>query len=205
MSNEKDCACGHGKSSHSYGYYQCYHEDCGCMKFTKQEPFPNKNWTGKMADAEDKCESVNVNSEAAELRAAIKRSGLTPVRFATELFVIPKPHPDTIDTYDVGLLGGDQSWHVYRWHDYLRSELERAHEFYAAIIEQERHQCDVYKKAAATASNYIADREQSPTTIWLACGRKIEIEYSEVKSEIEGGQAYLEITSEMHPSFEGKQ
>jgi hypothetical protein len=201
--NPKDCACGHGKSSHSYGYYQCYHEDCGCMKFTKQEPFPNKNWTGKMADAEDKCDSVNVNSEASELRAAIKRSGMRPVRFSTELFVIPTERKEGIDTYDAGILGGDQSWHVYRWHDYLRSELERAHEFYAAIIEEERHQRDVYQKAAAIASNYIADDDTFPSTIWLACGRKVKVECAQPM--LEGPQPYLTVETEMHPSFEGKQ
>lgn len=60
---------------------------------------------------------------------------------------------ESIDTYDAGLLGGDTSWPVEYWHDYLRSELARAHEFYAAIIEQERHQAAVYQKAAATASS----------------------------------------------------
>ncbi|BAK66850.1 hypothetical protein SLG_21750 [Sphingobium sp. SYK-6] len=42
----------------------------------------------------------------------------------------------TIDAYDAGLLndfgGGDVNW----WQDYLRAELGRAHDFYAAHIER---------------------------------------------------------------------
>lgn len=41
----------------------------------------------------------------------------------------------TLDYYDAGLLGdgggGDVSW----WQDYIRSELERAHEFYQSQID----------------------------------------------------------------------
>lgn len=71
------------------------------------------------------------------------------------------------------------------------------------VVAQEQHQRDVYQKAAAIAPNYIADREQMPETIWLACGRKIEIEYSDLKSKVEEGRAYLEISSELHPAFGG--
>lgn len=39
-----------------------------------------------------------------------------------------------MDEYDAGLLGGDPTWSVEDWHDYLRSELDRAKEFY-----QEQH------------------------------------------------------------------
>lgn len=49
--------------------------------------------------------------------------------------------------------------------------------------------------------NYIADREQMPTEVWFANGRHVEIEYSAVKSEIEGGKAYLVIDRKPHPAF----
>lgn len=42
-----------------------------------------------------------------------------------------EPASFSLDAYDAGLLGdgggGDVSW----WHDYIRSELDRAHEFYS--------------------------------------------------------------------------
>jgi hypothetical protein len=117
--NENRCSCGHTASMHSYGYYQCYGDDCGCMKF------------------KDISELVNVNSEALLQRKA-----------------------DAEHAYDAGLLGGNSKWRVDQWHDYLRVELARAHDFYQQLIEQEQHQRDVYQKAAATASNYIADCEQ---------------------------------------------
>lgn len=40
-----------------------------------------------------------------------------------------------LDTYDAGLLGGDEWATVEWWHDYMRSELARAHEFYADQFE----------------------------------------------------------------------
>ena len=39
--------------------------------------------------------------------------------------------PEEPDTYDAGLLGGDKSWSVEQWHDYVRSVLASAHKFYA--------------------------------------------------------------------------
>ena len=172
--------------------------------------YPSDYWRSK-ADAEDKCESVNVNSEArshaerelAELKSAVKNSGLKPLRFGCELWLIPTLHPESIDTYDAGLLGGGSSWSIEQWHDYLRYELSRAHEFYAATIEQERHQRDVYQKAAATASNYIADDDTFPTTVWLSCGRKVKVECAQPM--LEGPQPYLIVSMETHPTFEGKQ
>lgn len=68
---------------------------------------------------------------------------------------------------------------------------------------QEQHQMAVYQKAAATASNYIADDDTFPTTIWLACGRKVKIECA--SPMLEGPQPYLTIETELHPSFEEKQ
>jgi hypothetical protein len=55
-------------------------------------------------------------------------------RIAKSIRALPIPYPDTVrdalDRYDAGLLGdgggGDVDW----WHDYIRAELERAHEFY---------------------------------------------------------------------------
>ncbi|MCY1741200.1 hypothetical protein [Ensifer sp. SL37] len=45
-----------------------------------------------------------------------------------------EPASISLDAYDAGLLGdgggGDVSW----WHDYIRSELDRAHEFYSAQL-----------------------------------------------------------------------
>lgn len=49
--------------------------------------------------------------------------------------------------------------------------------------------------------NYIADDEVHPTTVWFANGRKVSIEHTEVKNEIEGGDAYLQIERELHPAF----
>lgn len=40
-----------------------------------------------------------------------------------------------IDCYDAGLLGGHDGLSVEWWHDYLRAELDRAHDFYAQQVE----------------------------------------------------------------------
>ena len=51
-----------------------------------------------------------------------------------------------MDTYDAGLLssygGGDVAW----WHDYIRAELARAHDFYQAQLEQTSHARQVFPK-----------------------------------------------------------
>jgi hypothetical protein len=49
--------------------------------------------------------------------------------------------------------------------------------------------------------NYIADDDTSPRCVWFANGRKVAIEYTEVKSEIKGGEAYLTVERELHPAF----
>lgn len=43
--------------------------------------------------------------------------------------------PDELDTYDAGLLGGTTSYTVEDWHDYIRSELAQAHDFYQSQID----------------------------------------------------------------------
>jgi hypothetical protein len=42
---------------------------------------------------------------------------------------------DELRAYDAGLLGGIAEWSVSDWHDYIRSELARAHDFYADQFE----------------------------------------------------------------------
>ena len=42
------------------------------------------------------------------------------------------------ERYDAGLLGDGGGGDVQQWHDYLRCELDRAHEFYTAEIERLR-------------------------------------------------------------------
>jgi len=49
--------------------------------------------------------------------------------------------------------------------------------------------------------NYIADHDTYPQTVWFANGRRVSIDHTEVKSEIKGGDAYLQIDRFMHPAF----
>lgn len=70
---------------------------------------------------------------------------------------------------------------------------------------QLRKEVENLAKVIFAGTNYIADSEQCPQTVWFANGRKVTIEHTPVKSEIEGGDAYLEITNEKHPSFGGSQ
>ena len=52
--------------------------------------------------------------------------------------------------------------------------------------------------------NYIADHDTYPQTVWFANGRRVSIDHTEVKSEIEGGRAYLQIDRNLHPAFQGQ-
>ena len=59
--------------------------------------------------------------------------------------------PDTspaalLDCYDAGLLGGENGFPRDWWHDYIRAELGRAHEFYAQQFATEK---EAHEKAIA--------------------------------------------------------
>lgn len=56
-------------------------------------------------------------------------------------------------------------------------------------------------KELAASTNYIADCEVHPATIWFANGRRVSIDHTEVTNEIEGGDAYLEVDTFLHPTF----
>ncbi len=55
-----------------------------------------------------------------------------------------------------------------------------------------------------TGGNYIADHDTYPQTVWFANGRRVSIDHTEVKNEIEGGRAYLQIDRNLHPAFRGQ-
>jgi hypothetical protein len=79
-----------------------------------------------------------------------------------------------IDRYDSGLLsdfGGDVNW----WQDYLRAELDHAHEFYQKQLENHKLQ-------------------QEHATVWW------DGEYSVVRHEYEGGEGWIPLyTDPPHP------
>lgn len=47
----------------------------------------------------------------------------------------PKPEPLNLDHYDTGLFGGSSLCDVSWWHNYLRVELERAHDYYQSQVD----------------------------------------------------------------------
>jgi hypothetical protein len=41
-----------------------------------------------------------------------------------------------LDAFDSGLLGGDKTWSVEQWHDYIRSLLDESYDYYQQQLEQ---------------------------------------------------------------------
>jgi hypothetical protein len=55
------------------------------------------------------------------------------------------------DCYDAGLLGDFGGGNVEWWQDYIRAELARAHDFYAAVLSRDGEEADKFGKAASDA------------------------------------------------------
>ena len=110
-------------------------------------------WDGHDFDAEDIQDAAlkhgliratvfnpNIHIDHLGVGAEAGDEWFVPSEWVEALFTHPppdkeaEPEPVALDTYDAGLLGdgggGDVGW----WHDYIRAELERAHEFYASQI-----------------------------------------------------------------------
>ncbi|MCY1218258.1 hypothetical protein D9M72_302000 [compost metagenome] len=95
------------------------------MKFTvRRLGFPYQEMT--VIEGSATIESGLLNQDEAQAMAAELRSAADDLA--------PRDTP-ALDEYDAGLLssagGGDVDW----WQDYLRAELERAHEFYQSQLE----------------------------------------------------------------------
>ena len=71
------------------------------------------------------------------------------------------------DRYDAGLFGGDTTWSAEDWHDYLRAELGRWHDFYSDQIE-------TLEKRVADAESVIASINSLRDKAYEERGEEIE-------------------------------
>lgn len=60
-----------------------------------------------------------------------------------------------LDRYDAGLLGAGGGGNVQWWQDYLRHELERAHEFYQSQVESQDSELNEANRLLGDSAFYI--------------------------------------------------